>query len=49
VRVRPEALDALRIDRENVLARHFPLLESTGDEAAAAEGATVEADAGTPE
>ncbi|MFM9196639.1 MAG: DNA-directed RNA polymerase subunit beta', partial [Planctomycetia bacterium] len=26
VRVRPEALDALRIDRENVLTRQFPLL-----------------------
>jgi DNA-directed RNA polymerase subunit beta' len=31
VRVRPEALDALRSDRENLLARQFPLLESAGD------------------
>ena len=31
VRVRPEALDALRIDRENVLARHFPLLEAAAE------------------
>jgi DNA-directed RNA polymerase subunit beta' len=38
VRVRPEALDALRIDRENVLTRHFPLLE------AAAEGSAPAAD-----
>jgi DNA-directed RNA polymerase subunit beta' len=28
VRVRPEALDALRVERENVLARQFPLLEA---------------------
>jgi len=35
VRVRPEALDALRIDRENVLARHFPLLEAAGEAVAA--------------
>jgi DNA-directed RNA polymerase subunit beta' len=28
VRVRPEALDALRIDRDNVLTRQFPLLEA---------------------
>jgi len=28
VRVRPEALDALRIERENVLTRQFPLLEA---------------------
>jgi DNA-directed RNA polymerase subunit beta' len=40
VRVRPEALDALRLDRENVLARQFPLLEAAGgDEAAAGESA----------
>jgi hypothetical protein len=26
--VRPEALDALRIDRDNVLTRQFPLLEA---------------------
>ena len=28
VRVRPEALDALRLDRETVLTRQFPLLEA---------------------
>ena len=27
-RVRPEALEALRIDREDLLARDFPLLEA---------------------
>jgi len=42
VRVRPEALDALRMDRENVLARHFPLLAAGGEEAAAAGEAPVE-------
>jgi DNA-directed RNA polymerase subunit beta' len=42
VRVRPEALDALRMDRESALARHFPLLEAAnGDEAPAGDGATV--------
>jgi DNA-directed RNA polymerase subunit beta' len=28
VRVRPEALESLRLDRENLLARQFPLLEA---------------------
>jgi DNA-directed RNA polymerase subunit beta' len=28
VRVRPEALESLRLDRENVLTRQFPLLEA---------------------
>jgi DNA-directed RNA polymerase subunit beta' len=39
VRVRPEALESLRLDRENVLARQFPLLEAAGagGEATAAE------------
>jgi DNA-directed RNA polymerase subunit beta' len=40
VRVRPEALDALRIDRDNVLTRQFPLLEATplgGDTVASGE------------
>ena len=32
VRVRPEALDALRMDRENLLARSFPLLAAASDE-----------------
>jgi DNA-directed RNA polymerase subunit beta' len=38
VRVRPEALDALRMDRESVLARHFPLLEAAGEGESAAGG-----------
>ncbi|MFM1997612.1 MAG: DNA-directed polymerase subunit beta [Planctomycetota bacterium] len=38
VRVRPEALDALRIDRDNVLARQFPLLEAATDGEAVASG-----------
>jgi DNA-directed RNA polymerase subunit beta' len=42
VRVRPEALDSLRMDRENVLARQFPLLEA----AAAADEGVVPADGG---
>jgi DNA-directed RNA polymerase subunit beta' len=53
VRVRPEALEALRIDRENLLARQFPLLEaalgaetaSAGDQATA-DVATLDGDAG---
>ena len=44
VRVRPEALEALRIDREDLLSRDFPLLEAaepTEEElAAGAEGIT---------
>ncbi|MFM8579315.1 MAG: DNA-directed RNA polymerase subunit beta', partial [Planctomycetaceae bacterium] len=32
VRVRPEALDALRMDGENVLTRQFPLLEAPTEE-----------------
>ncbi len=31
VRVRPEAIEALRMDRENVLTRQFPLLEAVGE------------------
>jgi DNA-directed RNA polymerase subunit beta' len=43
VRVRPEALESLRLDREDMLARQFPLLEagaegSEGGEAAPAGG-----------
>ncbi|MEO2041107.1 MAG: DNA-directed RNA polymerase subunit beta', partial [Pirellulales bacterium] len=49
VRVRPEALEALRIDREDLLARDFPLLEaaeqteeelSAGTEGLASSGTT---------
>jgi hypothetical protein len=38
--VRPEALDALRIDRDNVLTRQFPLLEAApaGGELPSGEG-----------
>ena len=53
VRVRPEALDALRLDRDDVLARHFPLLEpaaaedesGTAADEAAGQVATLEAEA----
>jgi DNA-directed RNA polymerase subunit beta' len=39
VRVRPEALDALRLDRESLLTRQFPLLETAAEgEAAEASG-----------
>jgi len=38
VRVRPEALEALRMDRENLLTRQFPLLEAVSGEAAEAAG-----------
>jgi DNA-directed RNA polymerase subunit beta' len=46
VRVRPEALESLRMDRENVLARQFPLLEAAASADAAAEGAAAPADGG---
>jgi len=32
VRVRPEALESLRVDRENLLTRQFPLLEAPSEE-----------------
>jgi DNA-directed RNA polymerase subunit beta' len=38
VRVRPEALESLRLDRENLLARQFPLLEAAGAEVAEVAG-----------
>ena len=41
VRVRPEALDALRLDRENVLARQFPLLEAAAGDGAESGGDAV--------
>jgi hypothetical protein len=49
VRVRPEALESLRLDRDNLLTRQFPLLEAAGGDGAEAGGeaisgvATVEA------
>jgi DNA-directed RNA polymerase subunit beta' len=46
VRVRPEALESLRMDRENVLARQFPLLEAAATGDAATEGAAEPADGG---
>ena len=53
VRVRPEALEAMRMDRENVLARQFPLLEAVlggetaaGAEQAAGDVATLDGDEG---
>ena len=54
VRVRPEALESLRLDGRNELTRSFPLLEASapGDEAAlSAEGgevAILEEESGTP-
>ena len=44
VRVRPEALDALRLERETLLTRQFPLLEAQSPEEAlglASEGSNV--------
>ena len=40
VRIRPQALEGLAVEKEDILARHFPLLETAGKEAedAAAEG-----------
>jgi DNA-directed RNA polymerase subunit beta' len=55
VRVRPEALESLRMDRESVLTRQFPLLESgpVGDGTAAVpeagDVATVDGDAESPD
>jgi DNA-directed RNA polymerase subunit beta' len=46
VRVRPEALESLRMDRENVLARQFPLLEAAASSDAGAEGAAQVGDSG---
>ena len=50
--MRPEALESLRMDRENLLTRQFPLLEApTEDEVRMAlegggEVATMDADSG---
>jgi len=41
VRVRPEALEALRFDPESVLARQFPLLEAGGGETEASGESTA--------
>ena len=55
VRVRPQALESLRMDRESVLTRQFPLLESgpLGDGTAAlseaGDVATVDGDAESPD
>jgi DNA-directed RNA polymerase subunit beta' len=46
VRVRPEALESLRMDRENVLARQFPLLEAAASGDGGAEGAAEPTDGG---
>jgi DNA-directed RNA polymerase subunit beta' len=50
VRVRPEALESLRLDRENVLARQFPLLEAAaaGEEAVAGGGDVATLGGGEP-
>ena len=42
VRIRPEALDDLETEKEDVLAQHFPLLEEEGEEPAPAEAALGE-------
>ena len=39
VRIRPQALEALVVEKEDVLARHFPLLDGGHKPEAAAEGA----------
>ena len=44
VRVRPEALESLRLDREDLLARQFPLLEA----AAESPESTEPSEGGTP-
>jgi DNA-directed RNA polymerase subunit beta' len=49
VRVRPEALESLRMDRENVLARQFPLLEAAVPGDALAEGVSESVDVATVE
>ncbi len=49
VRVRPEALESLRMDRENVLARQFPLLEAAVPGDALAEGVSESIDVATVE
>lgn len=49
VRVRPEALESLRMDRENVLARQFPLLEAAVPGDALAEGVSESVDVATLE
>jgi DNA-directed RNA polymerase subunit beta' len=49
VRVRPEALDSLRMDRDNVLARQFPLLEAATAEMAGDGTAAVASDVATLE
>ena len=49
VRVRPEALESLRMDRENVLARQFPLLEAAVSGDALAEGVSESVDVATVE
>jgi DNA-directed RNA polymerase subunit beta' len=53
VRIRPQALEGLVVEKEDVLARHFPLLDTPAKPAeqsappAAAHGAAAEAEAAT--
>jgi DNA-directed RNA polymerase subunit beta' len=49
VRVRPEALESLRMDRENILARQFPLLEAAVPGEGLAEGALATGEVATLE
>ena len=38
VRIRPQALEGLAVEKEDVLARHFPLLETAGKDGGRAAG-----------
>ena len=54
VRIRPQALEALAVEKEDVLARHFPLLDTPQKEEPAEGGSAIgrrrrgEADLGRP-
>ena len=45
VRIRPQALDELKAEKEDILSRHFPLLDGAQEESAATEGNGAEATA----
>ncbi len=46
VRIRPQALEGLAVEKEDVLARHFPLLETAGKESG--ESSSAEAEPAAP-
>jgi DNA-directed RNA polymerase subunit beta' len=48
VRIRPEALEALQAEKDRVLARSFPLLESSDDAAATSNGDSAKPAAAAP-